>query len=86
MMNFVWVIPWAAIIIFAAGWYIGIKVGTQIEHKRLIESQETRQLETERSKEFYDLKERVWKLENESRGIYRRNMYTTYGDIEKEEN
>lgn len=83
MINWLWVIPWVAIIIF----YAGRHFGTRKERKRLNELEEARQLEIEHSKEFYDLKERVWRLENDSRGNYYRNRYAykTYGDMKKEE-
>lgn len=66
MMNFAWVIPWAVIIIFAAGWILGSKFQHKKEKNQRCEEQLRYRDEEIRRHVFDRIESRVYDLEKKT--------------------
>ena len=70
MMNFMWVIPWAVIIIFAVGWYFGGKVAIKKENVRRFREETYQESERNTDRAISGLYKSIDRLEEKIERIF----------------
>ena len=70
MINWLWAIPWIAIIIFSAGWHFGGKVAVRREIREQMRERDEREIERKNRENISELYKHLDNLESKIEQIY----------------
>jgi len=70
MINWLWAIPWIAIIIFFAGWHFGGKVAVRREIREQMLEREARESERQHNRDVSEIYKHLDNLESKIEQIY----------------